>query len=67
MKAVSLTGIRQLTIQQVADPTIVNDTDVLIRVKMVGVCGSDIHYYKMAKLDRRLLNFHSSSGMKPLE
>jgi L-iditol 2-dehydrogenase len=26
-------------------PEIVNDTDVLIRVARVGVCGSDIHYY----------------------
>ncbi len=26
-------------------PTLKNDTDVLIKVSRVGVCGSDIHYY----------------------
>ena len=68
MKAVSLTGIRQFTIQQVADPTIVNDTDVLIRVKMVGVCGSDIHYYKNGKIGSQVIQFpfiigHEATGI----
>ncbi|HPC36243.1 MAG TPA: alcohol dehydrogenase catalytic domain-containing protein [Candidatus Marinimicrobia bacterium] len=68
MKAVFLTGIKRFSLQQVADPTIVKDTDVLIRVKMVGVCGSDIHYYKNGRIGSQVIQFpfivgHEAAGI----
>jgi L-iditol 2-dehydrogenase len=45
MKAMMLTGIRQMEMREVPEPVIKNPDDVKIRMKVVGVCGSDIHYY----------------------
>jgi L-gulonate 5-dehydrogenase len=43
MKAAALTGIRQMKLIDVPEPAIKAQTDVLLRVEMVGVCGSDMH------------------------
>ncbi len=45
MKAACLTGIRQMELAEVPTPHIACDTDVLVAVGAVGVCGSDVHYY----------------------
>jgi len=45
MKAAVLTGLRRVEIREVPPPLLERDTDVLIRVGAVGLCGSDIHYY----------------------
>ncbi|MEH7418811.1 zinc-binding alcohol dehydrogenase family protein [Neobacillus drentensis] len=45
MKAVQVSKPHELTIQEVEKPQIVHATDVLVRVKRVGICGSDLHLY----------------------
>ncbi|MEH7546837.1 MULTISPECIES: zinc-binding alcohol dehydrogenase family protein [Bacillaceae] len=45
MKAVQVSKPHKLTIQEVEKPHIVNPKDVLIKVKRVGICGSDLHIY----------------------
>ncbi|OHE93899.1 alcohol dehydrogenase GroES-like domain-containing protein [Colletotrichum orchidophilum] len=35
----------EMTVQDVAKPTIVNETDVVVRVTTAAVCGSDLHFY----------------------
>ena len=45
MKAARLMGVRELVIGEVATPQIVNDSDVLVNVRAVGICGSDVHNY----------------------
>ncbi|MHC4562426.1 MAG: zinc-dependent alcohol dehydrogenase [Planctomycetota bacterium] len=45
MKAVVLTGIRQLELRDVPAPALTRDDEVLVRIAVVGVCGSDVHYY----------------------
>ncbi len=45
MKAAVLAGIRTLEIRDVPAPRIAREDDVLVRVKAVGVCGSDLHYF----------------------
>ncbi|MGM0852672.1 MAG: zinc-binding alcohol dehydrogenase family protein [Bacillota bacterium] len=45
MKAVQVTGPHQLSIVEREKPVITHEQDVLIKVKMVGICGSDIHIY----------------------
>jgi len=50
MKAVYLTGKKKIEIRDVAKPAIKNDTDVLVKVRSVGICGSDIHYYLEGKI-----------------
>ncbi|PFN98720.1 alcohol dehydrogenase [Bacillus sp. AFS076308] len=45
MKAVQVSKPHELTIQDVEKPRIVNSKDVLVKVKRVGICGSDLHIY----------------------
>ncbi len=68
MKAASLTGIRQFEICRAPDPEITRDTDVLIRIKLVGVCGSDIHYYAKGRIGAQVVQFpfivgHEAAGI----
>jgi L-iditol 2-dehydrogenase len=62
MKAARLTGIRQMEIFEVPDPKITNDTDVLIRVTNVGVCGSDVHYYTSGKIGDQVVKYPFTVG-----
>lgn len=57
MKAVVLTGIRQMEIRDVPEPSIKNDSDVLLRVEMVGVCGSDVHYYETGRIGSQIVEY----------
>lgn len=45
MKALLLTAIKKLKLVDVPIPTIEHPDEVLIQVKSVGVCGSDLHGY----------------------
>ena len=45
MKAIYLTGLKQMELRQAPDPRPGGPHDVLLRVDTLGVCGSDIHYY----------------------
>lgn len=62
MKAMVLTGIRQMEMREVPDPKIVNDTDVLIKMDRVGVCGSDIHYYTTGKIGSQVVEYPFAVG-----
>ena len=50
MKAVALTGIRQMEVMDVPEPSIKKDKDVLLKIEMAGVCGSDVHYYETGRI-----------------
>ncbi|MGJ3195522.1 zinc-binding alcohol dehydrogenase family protein [Peribacillus frigoritolerans] len=45
MKAVQVRKAHELIIQEVEKPRISNSSDVLVKVKRVGICGSDMHIY----------------------
>lgn len=45
MKAVQVRKAYDLVINEVEKPKISSDTDVLVQVKRVGICGSDMHIY----------------------
>jgi len=57
MKSMMLTGIRQMEMKEVPDPLPVNETDVLIKMKVIGVCGSDVHYYKTGRIGSQVVNY----------
>ncbi len=57
MKSMVLTGIRKMEMIEVPDPKIENDTDVLIKMERVGVCGSDIHYYTTGKIGSQVVEY----------
>ena len=57
MKAVVLTGLRQMELRDVPEPKIEKDTDVLLKIEMVGVCGSDVHYYETGKIGAQIVEY----------
>ncbi len=57
MNAAVLTGIRQMEIADVPKPSIKNDNDVLLKIKAVGVCGSDVHYYVNGKIGSKVAQY----------
>lgn len=57
MKAIVLTGLRQMGAAEVPDPTIEKDTDVLLKVERVGVCGSDVHYYETGRVGDQVVEY----------
>ena len=57
MKAMALTGIRQMEMIELPVPEINHDNDVLIQMKVVGVCGSDVHYYTRGKIGSQVVQY----------
>ena len=57
MKAMVLTGLRKMELTDVPDPVISGDNDILIRIKSIGVCGSDIHYYKTGRIGSQVVEY----------
>ncbi len=57
MKAAVLTGIRQMEITDVPKPAVKNDTDVLLKIRVVGVCGSDVHYYRTGRIGSHVVTY----------
>ncbi len=43
MRAICWNGVRDITVEQVPEPRIMNPGDVILRVIMSSVCGSDLH------------------------
>ena len=57
MKAIVLTGIRQMEMANVPEPTIKKDDEVLLKVEVVGVCGSDVHYYETGRIGSQIVEY----------
>ena len=47
MKAVTWQGREKVQVDEVPDPRIEKPTDAVIRVTSTGLCGSDLHLYKV--------------------
>lgn len=68
MKTFKLTGIRKMEMMETPSPVLINSTDVLIRMKVVGVCGSDVHYYDTGRIGSLVVDYpfavgHEGSGV----
>ena len=57
MKAAFLTGIGKVEVMDADMPAISKGDDVLLRVEVVGVCGSDLHYYRTGKIGDQVVKF----------
>ncbi len=62
MKAMALTGLNRMQIVDKPDPEITNPDEVLIRMKSVGICGSDIHYYQEGKIGCQVVQYPFTVG-----
>ena len=57
MKSMMLTGIKEMEMKEVPTPAVVNSHDVLVRLKVVAVCGSDVHYYVSGKIGSQVVQY----------
>jgi L-iditol 2-dehydrogenase len=62
MKKSVLTGINKIEIIESPIPVIRSDNDVLIRMTVVGVCGSDIHYYRTGRIGSQIVQYPFTVG-----
>ena len=45
MKAVMLKGVNDLVVEDVPTPKISSDDEVLIKIDVCGICGTDLHMW----------------------
>lgn len=57
MKAAFLAGLRRLEVRQAPEPRLENPRDVLLRIETVGVCGSDLHYFRAGGIGAQVVQF----------
>ncbi len=57
MKTAVLTGPGRMEIQERPDPGMEHDTDVLLRLAAVGICGSDIHYFRKGRINDQVIRY----------
>jgi len=62
MKTQMLTGLRRMEIREVPDPAIAGPNDVLLKIRAVGVCGSDVHYYETGRIGSQVVRFPFTVG-----
>jgi L-iditol 2-dehydrogenase len=63
-----LTGLRKIERIDRSQPELKNPDDVLIKIKAVGVCGSDVHYFTEGMIGSQVVEFpftvgHECSGI----
>ncbi len=65
MKAVIYEGMRNVGVQDVADPKIINDDDAIIRVTSTAICGSDLHLFHgmVPNLEKGSILGHETMGI----
>ncbi len=62
MKAMKLTGIKQIEMMDIAEPQLKGSRDVKIRMVVTGICGSDIHYYQNGKIGSQVVVYPFTVG-----
>jgi L-iditol 2-dehydrogenase len=68
MKALAMTALRRLEMVELPAPSLRSPHDVLLQVRCVGICGSDMHYYETGRIASRRVQFpfvlgHECSGV----
>jgi len=45
MKAVCWCGTKKVEVHNVPEPRIINPRDIVVRITLTAICGSDLHLY----------------------
>lgn len=62
MRKMVLTGIRRMEMIETPDPVIKHPEDVLLELKALGVCGSDVHYYTAGRIGSQVVPYPFAVG-----
>jgi L-iditol 2-dehydrogenase len=62
MKFAQYTGRGKIELAEGPRPEIARPDEVLLRIERVGVCGSDVHYYREGRIGTQVLEYPASLG-----
>ncbi len=64
MKALTFHGIEKINYETVANPKLVEPTDVIVKVELSAICGSDLHIYhgRETGIDHGTIMGHEFTG-----
>ncbi len=62
MKSMKLTGIRRMEMVETEEPQIRASNEVKIKMSVMGICGSDIHYFTTGKIGIQVIEFPFTLG-----
>jgi len=62
MKKIILKSLSNFSIVDTKKPQISSDFDVLIKIAFVGICGSDIHYFKTGCIGDQIIYYPFTPG-----
>ena len=65
MKAAQLLSPRVMEVQEIAPPPEPGAGQVLVKLKGIGICGSDLHYYLDGRIGHTPLEYPSILGHEP--
>lgn len=57
-----LTGIRMMEMKDITEPRVINPHDVKIKMSVLGICGSDIHYYTQGQIGSQKVQYPFTVG-----
>jgi L-iditol 2-dehydrogenase len=57
MKAAFLTDLKRLQVREAPAPRLENPREVLLRIETMGVCGSDLHYFRAGGIGAQVVKF----------
>jgi L-iditol 2-dehydrogenase len=57
MKAIFLTDVRQVELRDEPEPDPPGPGELLLAVEAVGVCGSDMHYYRTGRIGSQIVQY----------
>lgn len=64
MKAITYRGTRNVEVQNVEDPKILKDDDIIVKITSTTICGSDLHLIRgrIPKLPKGFIIGHEAMG-----
>jgi len=51
-----------MDMRETQTPAVMQETDVLLRVAVVGICGSDVHYYSTGRIGSQVVRYPFTVG-----
>lgn len=62
MQTIVLSALRQLTLVERPQPQLRQPHEVLLRIAAVGVCGSDVHYFRTGRIGSQVVQYPWAVG-----
>lgn len=65
MQALTFSGVEKIEYSKVKDPVLLDPSDVIVKITVAGICGSDLHVYhgREQGLDRGTVMGHEFTGI----